>query len=168
MRIMVVMYKKLSEQVAELSNAQRSDTFVRLFREGVRSGDIKAVFLPGERFELPKLYARRHSRESYKRDARDMLFEYTDKFEQWFEGVNRDLAVSRRGGSIKVTEENIQAGFLDFDALAEETRAKMAASHAKGHALGVARSRRGAGAKTKAAPKAPSPKAARTGRKSQS
>ena len=135
-------YKRLSEQVQELTNAQRSDAFVRQFREAVRQGELKAIYLPGERFTLPKQYTRRGQSGSYQKDSKDMLFEYTPEFESWFEGVNRDLAVSRRGSNIKPTLENVEAGLVDFEVLARETQEKMQASFEKGQALGKTRAKK--------------------------
>lgn len=134
-------YKKLSEQMQELKNPQRSDAFVRQFREAVREGKIDATYLP-ERFTLPKEFKRRGAEGGYQRDSREMLFEVTPDFEQWFEQTNNDLAASpsRRSGTPKPTVENIEAGVVDFRALAEETRRKMQASYEKGQALGRSRS----------------------------
>ncbi|EYB66954.1 hypothetical protein DEIPH_ctg060orf0034 [Deinococcus phoenicis] len=134
-------YKKLSEQLQELGNPQRSDAFVRQFREAVREGKIDATYLP-ERFTLPKEFKRRGAEGSYQRDSREMLFEVTPDFEQWFEQTNNDLAATptRRSGTPKPTAENIEAGVVDFKALAEETRRKMQASYEKGQALGRSRS----------------------------
>lgn len=133
-------YKKLSEQIQELSNPQRSDVFVKQFREAVREGQFDATYLP-ERFTLPKEFSRRGGEGSYQRDTRDMLFEVTPAFEKWFEQTNTELAVSRRTGTVKPTAENIEAGLVDFKALAAETRRKMQASYEKGRALGKSRAR---------------------------
>ncbi|MBB5235964.1 MULTISPECIES: hypothetical protein [Deinococcus] len=144
-------YKKLSEQMQELSNPQRSDAFVRQFRDAVREGKIDAMYLP-ERFTMPKEFRRRGAEGSYQRDARDMLFEVTPDAEQWFEQTNTDLAApSRRSGTPKPTAENIEAGLVDFRALAEETRRKMQASYEKGQALGQSRSQAAKGKRAKAA-----------------
>lgn len=133
-------YKKLSEQIQELSNPQRSDAFVKQFREAVREGQFDATYLP-ERFTLPKEFSRRGGEGRYQRDTRDMLFEVTPAFEQWFEQTNKELAVSRRTGTVKPTAENIEAGLVDFKALAAETRRKLQASYEKGQALGKSRAR---------------------------
>ncbi|WP_261663391.1 hypothetical protein [Deinococcus sp. Marseille-Q6407] len=135
-------YKRLSEQVLELTNPQRSDTFVRQFREAVRQGELKAIYLPGERFTLPKEYTRRGKSGTYQKDTKEMLFEYTPEFEQWFDEKNRELAVSRKGGSIKATVETVEAGLVDFEALARETQEKMQASFEKGQQLGKSRTRK--------------------------
>ncbi|MDO4264742.1 MAG: hypothetical protein Q4C67_11145 [Deinococcus sp.] len=135
-------YKRLSEQVQELTNAQRSDTFVRQFREAVRQGEFKAIYLPGERFTLPKQYTRRGKSGTYQKDTKEMLFDYTPEFEAWFDGVNRELAVSRKGGSIKATVETVEAGLVDFETLARETQEKMQASFEKGQALGKTRAKK--------------------------
>ncbi len=68
-----------------------------------------------------------------------MLFEVTPEFESWFEEQNKDLAVTRQGSSLKPTVENIQAGLVDFEALAKETQARMQASYEKGQKLGKSR-----------------------------
>jgi len=134
-------YRKLSEQVRELSNPQRSDTFIKLFREAVREGKIEGAYLP-ERFTMPKEFTRRGAEGTYQRDAKEMLFEVTPKFEKWFEGVNRDLAASRRGGTVKPTLEAVEAGLVDFKAMAAETRKKMQASFEKGQVLGKSRAKK--------------------------
>ncbi|GGM09532.1 hypothetical protein [Deinococcus aerophilus] len=133
-------YKKLSEQVHELSNAQRSDTFVRMFRDAVRDGKFEAAYLP-ERFTLPKQFTRRGSDETYQRDTKEMLFEVTPKFEKWFDETNRELAAARKGGAIKPSVEAIEAGLVDFKQMAAETRQKMQASYEKGQALGKSRAK---------------------------
>ena len=138
------MYKRLSEQVQSLVNPQRSDTFIKRFREAVRTGQIKAINLPSERFTMPKQYTRRGKTGTYQKDTKEMLFEVTPEFEAWFEEQNKDLAVSRQGGQVKVTEETLAAGLVDFGALARETQAKMQASYEKGQLLGKSR-----GAKSK-------------------
>ncbi|RTR25524.1 hypothetical protein [Deinococcus radiophilus] len=134
-------YKRLSEQVKELTNAQRSDTFVRNFREAVRTGQFKAIYLPGERFTMPKEYSRRGQTGSYQKDTKEMLFDYTPEFAEWFEEQNRELAVSRKGGSIKATQETVEAGLVDFEQLAQQTQEKMQASFEKGQALGKSRTK---------------------------
>ncbi len=133
-------YKKLSEQVHELSNAQRSDTFVRMFRDAVRDGKFEAAYLP-ERFTLPKQFTRRGNDETYQRDTKEMLFEVTPKFEKWFDETNRELAAARKGGAIKPSVEAIEAGLVDFKQMAAETRQKMQASYEKGQALGKSRAK---------------------------
>lgn len=134
-------YRKLSEQVQQLSNPQRSDTFVKRFREAVRAGEIEAAYVP-ERFELPKAYRRRDEGDTYRRGGRDMVFVLTPAFERWFEGVNRELAPARQGGRVAVSAESIEAGLIDFKALAAETRQKMEVKFTKGQALGRSRAER--------------------------
>ena len=133
-------YQKLSEQVHKLSNAQRSDTFVKLFRDAVRDGKFEAAYMP-ERFTLPKQFSRRGDTDTYQRDAKEMLFQATPAFEKWFEQTNRELASARKGGSIKASLENIEAGLVDFKSMAAETRKKMQASYEKGRALGKGRAK---------------------------
>ncbi len=146
-------FKRLSEQVKELSNPQRSDTFVKAFRNAVRDGRIEAAYIQ-ERFTLPKSFTTRGGSDTYSKDSRDMIFDVTPEFEAWFQDLNKSLAVSRRGGKIKPTVENIEKGLVDFRALAEETRRKMAASFDKGQQLGASRAKRPAAkGSTKAAPK---------------
>jgi hypothetical protein len=135
-------YVTLSEQIKKLHNPQRSDAFVKRLRVSVREGDITAADLPA-RFELPKQYAKRGSTATYTRTAKDMVIDATPDFEAWFENVNRELSPARSGGKIKVSAESIEAGLVDFKALAAETRKKMGASFSKGQALG--KSRAGAG-----------------------
>ncbi|MBZ9752563.1 hypothetical protein GO986_19905 [Deinococcus sp. HMF7620] len=133
-------YKKLSEQVLELSNPQRSDSFIKLFREAVRQGKFDAAYMP-ERFTMPKQFSRRGTEGTYERDTREMLFDQTEDFDAWFEDTNRSLAAARRGGSVKPSVEAIEAGLVDFKTMAEETRRKMQASYEKGQALGKSRSK---------------------------
>ncbi|MFK7601593.1 hypothetical protein ACI3L1_05215 [Deinococcus sp. SM5_A1] len=133
-------YKKLSEQVHELSNPQRSDTFVKMFRDAVRDGKFEAAYMP-ERFTMPKQFTRRGSEGTYQRDTKEMLFETTPKFDKWFDEVNRELAAARKGGTIKPSVEAIEAGLVDFKQMAAETRKKMQASYEKGQALGQTRSK---------------------------
>ncbi|WP_221090151.1 hypothetical protein [Deinococcus aquaedulcis] len=133
-------YKKLSEQVQELSNPQRSDTFIKLFREAVRQGKFDAAYMP-ERFTMPKQFSRRGAEGTYERDTREMLFEQTKAFDAWFDETNRALASARRGGTVKPSVEAIEAGLVDFKTMAEETRRKMQASYEKGQALGKSRSK---------------------------
>lgn len=142
-------YKKLSEQLQELDNPQRSDAFVKAFREAVREGKIEATYLP-ERFTLPKQFSRRGAEGTYQRDSREMLFEVTPAFEKWFDQTNAELTATARsrGGQPKATAENIEAGLVDFKALAEETRKKMQASFEKGQALGKSRSQSSGGKKS--------------------
>ena len=134
-------YRKLSDQVKELSNGQRSDAFVKLFRAAVREGRFDATYIP-ERFSLPKEYVRRGSDDTYARDSKDMVFEVTPQFEHWFENVNKDLEGGRRAAAkIKPSLEAFESGALDFKTSAEETRRKMDASFKKGQSLGQSRSK---------------------------
>ena len=142
-------YRKLSEQVVQLSNPQRSDTFIRLFRNAVREGEFDGTYVP-ERFTLPKSFTRRGGGASYNREAKEMIFEVTPAFDKWFDDTNRDLAASRRGGRVKVSVEAIESGLVDFKGMAAETRKKMQASFTKGQSLGKSRTKGKA-----AAPKAP-------------
>ncbi|GGQ96955.1 hypothetical protein [Deinococcus ruber] len=131
-------YKKLSEQVLSLSNPQRSDTFVKIFRGAVRDGRIEGAYMP-ERFTLPKTFSRRGGGAAYQRQAKEMLFEVNSAFEQWFDSVNRDLAASRKGGKVKASVEAVEAGLVDFKQMAAATRQKMQASYTKGQRLGKSR-----------------------------
>ncbi|CAM3427615.1 hypothetical protein DEDE109153_16530 [Deinococcus deserti] len=128
----------LSEQVQKLTNPQRSDAFVKAFRTAVREGIIEAAELP-QRFTLPKEFSRRGQEGTYNRDVKDMAFEVTPEFEEWFERTNMELATNRRGAKVKPTLENIEAGLIDFKALAAATREKMEASFSKGQKLGNSR-----------------------------
>ena len=139
-------YAKLSDQVAQLDNPQKADTFVKLFRAAAREGTFDAVQV-GERFTLPKEYKPRKEDGRAQRDVKDMVFERTPAFDAWFEDVQPQLVGRTRQPKVKVSLESIQSGKVDFKALAEETRAKMTASFAKGQALGNSR------AKSKAKPK---------------
>lgn len=131
-------YRKLSEQVLSLSNPQRSDTFVKMFRSAVREGKIEGAYMP-ERFTLPKTFSKRGGGTSYQRQAKEMLFEVTPSFEEWFEEANRELTASRKGGKIKASVEAVEAGLVDFSQMAAATRLKMQASFTKGQRLGKSR-----------------------------
>ncbi len=133
-------YARLSEQVQKLSNPQRSDAFVKQFRNAVRDGAFDAADLP-ERFTLPKEFRKRGSDETSRKDVKDMVFDVTPAFDEWFESVDQELAAAPTRGSAKpkVTLENVESGAVDFRALAEETRRKMQASFEKGQALGNTR-----------------------------
>lgn len=133
-------YKKLSEQVQELSNPQRSDAFIKRFRDAVREGKFDAMNLP-ERFTMPKQFSRRGAEGTYQRDSKDMLFEETAAFTKWFDQLNQELASSRRSGQIKPSLEAVEAGHVDFKELAAQTRMKMQASYEKGQALGKGRAK---------------------------
>ena len=150
-------YRKLSEQVQELSNPQRSDSFVKAFRSAVRDGRIEAVYIQ-QRFTLPKAYTTRGSEGTHSKDSRDMIFDATPDFEAWFQDLNKELAVSRRGGKIKPTVENIQAGLVDFKELAAQTRAKMHSSFSKGQQLGASRGKKAASSGSRAPTKRGRPK----------
>ncbi|GHF58507.1 hypothetical protein GCM10017781_38490 [Deinococcus metalli] len=134
----IMAYTTLSEQVRKLANAQRSDAFVKEFRAAVRDGTFDAADLP-QRFTLPKAFTRRGQDDTYSRDVRDMVFEATPAFDEWFADMNTQLTPARRGGTIKPTYENIEAGLVDFKALAASTREKMQASYTKGQTLGNSR-----------------------------
>lgn len=133
-------YRKLSEQVQELSNPQRSDSFVKRFRDAVREGKFEAMNLT-ERFTMPKQYSRRGAEGQYQRDSKDMLFEVTPAFNKWFEATNKELAASRRTTRVKPSLEAVESGAVDFKELAAETRRKMQASYEKGQALGKSRAK---------------------------
>lgn len=132
-------YVKLSEQVQALSKPLRSDAFIRLFREAVRVGAFDAADLPA-RFELPKQFRRRGKDDIYAKAVRDMVFEPTPAFETWFAETNAALTADRRGARApKLSVEAIEAGLMDFKALAQETRRKLEASYIKGQAVGNSR-----------------------------
>ncbi|UQN08028.1 hypothetical protein [Deinococcus sp. QL22] len=142
-------YQKLSEVIALLDNPQRSDRFVKHLRTAVLEGEIDAVYLP-ERCTLPKEFQRRGAAGKYQRSAREMLIEVTPAFERWLVETSVALA-SRRNVRTVVSAQSIEAGEVDFKALAEETRRKMQASYKKGQALGLSR---GKAAQPKGWPKA--------------
>ncbi|MBZ9752232.1 hypothetical protein K7W42_15360 [Deinococcus sp. HMF7604] len=132
-------YIKLSEQIEKLTNAQRSDAFIKQFCDAVREGKIDAVDLPS-RFELPKQFSRRGSDETYSKTVRDIVFDHTPEFNAWFDETNKGLTGGRKGSKPKATLENIEAGLVDFKELAAATRAKIEASYSKGQTLGKSRS----------------------------
>ena len=86
--------RRLSEQVALLKNPQRSDQFVRQFRNAVRDGVFDATEIP-ERFELPKQYAKRGQDASYSKSAKEMVFEVNPAFEAWFNDLDDPEPVPR-------------------------------------------------------------------------
>lgn len=131
-------YSKLSDEVQQLPDPQQSAAFVKHFRDAVRDGQFDAVDLQ-ERFVLPKVFRRRGSEETYQRDVKDMIFERTPAFEAWRETTQQTLASSARPRKPKLTVENLEAGVLDFKALAEETRRKLQRQFEKGQALGQSR-----------------------------
>lgn len=133
-------FRKLSDQVQDLSNPQRSDTFVKRFRDAVREGKFDAIHLT-ERFTMPKQFNRRGGEGHYQRDTKDMLFEVTPAFTKWFDAINKELVASRRSGRVKPSLEAVESGALNFKDLAAETRKKMQASYAKGQALGKSRAK---------------------------
>lgn len=141
-------YVRLSEQVHKLSNPQRSDTFIKLFQEAVRSGKIDGAYLP-ERFTMPKQFTRRGSDDTYQKDTREMIFDHTPAFDEWFEETNRELAAARRTSTIKPSVEAIESGLVDFKDLVAQTRQKMQASYEKGQALGNSRKSAGQASGTK-------------------
>ncbi|WP_246580664.1 hypothetical protein [Deinococcus aestuarii] len=145
-----VPYTTLSEQMKNLANPQRSDTFVKRVREAVRTGEFEAAQLP-ERVTLPKTFRKRGSDETATRDTRELVIELTPEYEAWFQQVNEELsAAPSRSARVKLTVENIESGAVDFKTLAEETRRKMQASFEKGQQLGQSRAQKtkGKGAKT--------------------
>lgn len=129
---------KLSEQVAKLTNPQKSDAFVRQFRGAVREGIFDAADAPG-RFELPKRFSRRGSDETYTRSSREMILSVTPEFEEWFAAVDAELAQQGRRNRPVPTAEAFKSGELDFEAAVEETRRKMHARFEKGQQLGSGR-----------------------------
>jgi hypothetical protein len=141
-------YIKLSEQLRHLTHPQRSDAFVKRFRDAVRMGTFDAITLP-ERFILPKQFRRQGTSEQYQRNSREMLFEPTPVFQAWFEETNQALAPAQTRRQVKPTVEAIQAGVFDFQAMVAETRRKLEASHSKGQTLGRRRSGARKGSKRK-------------------
>ncbi|GGJ29121.1 hypothetical protein [Deinococcus roseus] len=133
--------QKLSEAVQGLNNAQRSDQFVRQFRNAVRDEIFDAAEIEG-RFELPKEYSRRSSGDTYKRQAKEMIFELTPAYEKWYEEVTQELNTSKRQKRIKPTLEAYASGSLDFKTAAAATREKMKASEQKGKKLGSSRKKK--------------------------
>lgn len=135
-------YRKLSDLVHDLENPQQSDTFVKLFRAAVREGRIVATDVP-ERFTLPREYTRRGTEGTYQRNTREMVYEATPKVVQWVRETGAALAQARtRTKKVKLTSEAVEAGEVDFRALAAETRRKMQAKHEKGQKLGQGNSRK--------------------------
>ncbi|WP_034342425.1 hypothetical protein [Deinococcus misasensis] len=133
--------QKLSEAVSGLNHPQRSDQFVRAFRNAVRDEIFDAAEIEG-RFELPKEYSRRSSGETYKRQAKEMIFEVTPAYQKWYEEVIQDLNSTKRQKRVKPTLEAYAAGTLDFKAAAAATREKMKASEQKGKKLGSSRKKK--------------------------
>ncbi|WP_371827343.1 hypothetical protein [Deinococcus sp. QL22] len=138
--------------IALLDNPQRSDRFVKHLKTAVREGEIDAVYLP-ERFPLPKEFQRRGAEGKSQRSAREMLIEVTPAFERWLVETSVTLA-RRRNVRTVVSAQSIEAGEVDFRALAEATRRQMQASYEKGRALGLSR---GKATQPKGRPKAKAP-----------
>ncbi|GGJ45423.1 hypothetical protein [Deinococcus roseus] len=130
--------RRLSEQVALLKNPQRSDQFVRQFRNAVRDGIFDATEIP-ERFELPKQYAKRGQEGAFSKSAKEMVFELNPAFEAWFNDLDDQLTQNKRTRKVKPSLEAFSKGELDFKTLAAATRAKMKASEEKGKKLGATR-----------------------------
>jgi len=138
-------YRKLSEQVEQLSNPQRSDIFVREFRTAVREGMFDAADLP-ERVAYPKVYSRRGGEGgTYNKDYKDMIFAPTADFEAWFSGINDQLEQNKRKPSLKPSFDAYVKGDLSFEEAAQRTRERMQASQAKGQKLGAGRAKATAG-----------------------
>ncbi|GGO32905.1 hypothetical protein GCM10008949_31240 [Deinococcus humi] len=137
-----MVYRKLSELVISLESPQQSDTFVKLFKAAVRDGRVIATDLP-ERFTLPKNHVRRGAEGTYQRDTREMVYEVTPKVEQWVQETQAALAqVRTRTRKVKLTSEAVEAGEVDFQALAAETRRKMQAKYEKGQKPSQGKSRK--------------------------
>jgi len=92
-----------------------------------------------QRFKLPKKFAKPSTGKTYSRVVKDMIIDGTPKFEAWFVKINKELIPTRSGTKIKVTTEAIEAGLVDFEGLAAETRKKMETSFKKGQKLGIRR-----------------------------
>lgn len=133
-------YRRLSEQVDRLTNPQKSDAFVKQFRNAVRDGIFDATDAPG-RFELPKRYSRRGGDQTYTRNSREMILAVTPEFEAWFAAVDAELARQGRRNHPVPTAEAFESGELDFTAAVGETRRKMQARFEKGQKLGNSRSK---------------------------
>lgn len=120
----------------------RSDTFVKEFKDAIREGQFKAAVYKGKRFTLPKKFTRRHEEGTFTKDSRDYMIQNSEEFHEWFNEINSRLLVSREGGKIPLTAEAINAGLIDFDELADETRQKLKRSHEKGRNLGMMHSKK--------------------------
>ncbi len=127
-------YITLSDQVKKLQNPQRSDIFVQKLRMAVREGLVDAAETPG-RFEMPKVFVRRGSKETYTRMAKDLIIDGTPAFEAWFADINRELSKSRGRRKIQVSVEAIETGLVDFKALVDETRRKLGTRAARSQQL---------------------------------
>jgi hypothetical protein len=99
-------------------------------------------------FTLPKTFGRRGTDEAHQRDVKDIVFEISPAYNAWLADIKKELASSRRGGTIKPTLENIEVGLVDFKELAATTRQKMQASFSKGQALGNSRKKAAPAKKT--------------------
>lgn len=135
-------YKKLSDLVNELPNAQQSEAFVQRFRAAVRTGEIEAADLP-ERFVLPKVYRPRSEGGRTEKQVRDMLFSDNRKIQQWVTATAEELSqATGRQRRPRVSYETIEAGQVDFAELAAETRRKLQARYEKGQQLGKSRAKK--------------------------
>lgn len=131
-------YRKLSEQVALLSNPQKSEAFIKAFRNAVREGQFDAADAPG-RFELPKDFKRRNG-EIYRRRAKEMILVVTPEFEVWF--AEMDAQLQPKGVSKLPALEAYASGELDFMAAVERTRNQMRERAGHGQKLGKGRSKK--------------------------
>lgn len=131
-------YRKLSEQVALLSNPQKSEAFIKAFRNAVREGQFDAADAPG-RFDLPKEFQRRGG-ETYRRRAKEMILVVTPEFEAWFAEMNTRLQA--RGTHKPQALEAYQSGELDFMAAVERTRNQMRERAKHGQTLGKGRGKK--------------------------
>lgn len=114
---------------------------VKQFRAAVRDGELEAADLPS-RFTLPMQFRTWGSDETRSWEMRDMVIKQTPELEAWSTRANEELANTQgRTPKVQVTVENIEAGAVDFKALAEETRRKMQASFEKGQQLGQSRTK---------------------------
>lgn len=128
-------YARLSEQVHRLSNSQRSDLFVKRFRQAVRDGIFDAAEAPG-RFELPKAFKRRGADETYARSSREMIVALTPEYEGWFSATDAELLQRARSQKAQPSVASFGSGELDFASHVEETRRKMQTRAVAGSQLG--------------------------------
>lgn len=115
---------------------QRSDTFVKRFKDAISEEEIDAGIYRQEKFTLPKLFHKRDQGGTHQKEIRDYIIQNDDKFQKWFEETNTSL-VATREGKVPVTLDNITSGLIDFADLVRGTREGIRQSKEKGRNLGL-------------------------------
>lgn len=138
-------YRKLSELVLDVQDSQKTELFVRLFRNAVREGLIEAAELPGQRFVLPQLKRIRGSDGQTRQvEAREMVVKVTPALEGWMTQTLAEIESMGAGRRVRVKPsiEAIKEGAVDFEELARATRARMQNRFERGRQLGESRGKK--------------------------